>query len=249
MEAPQKIVSLVPSKTELLFDLGLSDRVVGVTKFCIHPENGVSGKPKIGGTKKLHLEKIAALEPDMIIANREENRKEEVEWLANRFPVYTSEIYSVDQALTMIADIGTLCGVRSKALELISEISQERLVYKVANGSSGTACYLIWKDPYMVAAADTYIHSMLTEGGWENVFADDYSRYPVVEISDIVSYSPQYVFLSSEPYPFQSKHLKELRELCGNSGIKLVDGEMFSWYGSRMRKAFAYFDRLRNDSY
>lgn len=245
---PNRIVSLVPSKSELLFDLGLESEIVGITKFCIHPKERVKAVEKIGGTKNLNLEKIAALNPDLIIANKEENTKEQIEWLSNRFPVYISDILDVDDAMLMIEAIGEMTHTSEKARTLVEEIRHERKVHQVAKGSAGTVCYLIWKEPYMGAASDTYINSMLQEGGWDNVLEDDFKRYPVLEIPDIIAAEPQYIFLSSEPYPFKEKHITELKELLPNTTILLVDGELFSWYGSRMKKAFGYFDTLRNFS-
>lgn len=245
---PNRIVSLVPSKTELLFDLGLEKEIIGVTKFCIHPADKVKSIQKIGGTKNLNLERIAALNPDLIIANKEENTKEQIQWLCERFPVYISDILNVDDALRMIEHVGDLTQSEEKARKLVEEIRHERNVYRVASGSAGTACYLIWNDPLMGAAADTYIHAMLQEGGWQNVLEDDFTRYPVLEISDIIAAEPQFVFLSSEPFPFKDKHLSQWKELIPNATIQLVDGEMFSWYGSRMKKAFAYFDVIRYQS-
>lgn len=245
---PKRIISLVPSKTELLYDLGLNKEIVGITKFCIHPKEQVKAVEKIGGTKQLHLEKIAALEPDLIIANKEENTKEQIEWLAQRFPLYLSDIQTINDALEMIERVGDLVGKSESATQWVKSIEHEREVFRCAKGSAGTACYLIWKNPYLGVGANTYIHSMLTEGGWDNVLADDYERYPELELSEIIAAEPQYVFLSSEPFPFKEKHIKELKEALPHTTIKLVDGELFSWYGSRMKFAFSYFDFLRSSS-
>jgi len=246
---PQRIISLVPSKTELLFDLGLDKRVVGITKFCIHPDQWFRSKTRIGGTKNTHLEKIASLNPDLIIANKEENTKEDVEWLSQRFNVYMSDITTVDHALKMIEKVGDLTNTRERADLIVSAIQHERKVFAREGTSYGSAVYLIWREPMMAAANHTFINAMLKEGGWDNALEDDFERYPEVAWEDIISVSPQHIFLSSEPFPFKEKHIAEIRERLPHSQVMLVDGEMFSWYGSRMIKAFPYFDTIRKPSF
>lgn len=246
---PQRIVSLVPSKTELLFDLGLDERVVGITKFCIHPDLWFRSKARIGGTKNVHLEKIASLNPDLIIANKEENTKEDVDWLSQRFNVYMSDITTVDQALKMIEKVGDLTDTKERADVIVSAIEHERKVFARQGTSYGSVVYLIWREPMMAAANHTFINSMLKEGGWDNALEDEFERYPEVNWEDLISVSPQHIFLSSEPFPFKEKHIAEIRARLPHSHVMLVDGEMFSWYGSRMIKAFAYFDAIRKPSF
>jgi ABC-type Fe3+-hydroxamate transport system substrate-binding protein len=246
---PQRIISLVPSKTELLFDLGLDAQVVGITKFCIHPDHWFRSKTRIGGTKNVKLESIASLNPDLIIANKEENTKEDIEWLSERFNVYMSDITTVDDALIMIEKVGDLTHTRQQADSIIAAIRHERSVFAREGTSYGSVVYLIWREPMMAAANHTFINAMLKEGGWDNALEDDFSRYPEVTWEDLVSVSPQYVFLSSEPFPFKDKHIAEIRERLPYARVMLVDGEMFSWYGSRMIKAFEYFDTIRKPSF
>jgi ABC-type Fe3+-hydroxamate transport system substrate-binding protein len=249
MSFPQRIISLVPSKTELLFDLGLDEEVVGITKFCIHPDAWFRSKARIGGTKNPNLEKIASLQPDLIIANKEENTKADIEWLNERFPVYMSDILGVQDALDMIIKVGELTGKSIQAQALVQSIEHERRVFSRKIPTYGSVVYLIWKNPWMGAASNTFINAMLKEGGWENALEDEFERYPELKIDDIIAAAPQHIFLSSEPFPFKQIHIQELKEKLPTANIQLVDGEMFSWYGSRMQKAFSYFDEIRKPTF
>lgn len=241
---PKRIVSVVPSQTEWLFDLGLDEEVVGITKFCVHPEAQFRAKTKVGGTKQLHLERIAALEPDLIVGNKEENTQADIEWLAARFPVWMSEIYTFSDALDMMTRLGQLLGRPQEAQAIVQSIAQgfEGLA-EWLDGRSRSVAYLIWRGPYMAAGGGTYIHEMLRLGGFENVFAE-MPRYPVVTLGQIQEAGPEAIFLSSEPYPFRDKHVSAIQAACPWTEVRLVDGELFSWYGSRMRGAPAYFQRL-----
>ncbi len=249
--APKRIVSLVPSLTELLCDLGLEDCLVGVTKFCVHPENLRKAKTDIGGTKKLHLDRIEDLNPDLIIANKEENNRDEVEELAKNYPVYVSDIESFDDVHSFIFDIGALSGNVSQAQKLNSEITEAVSTVKnrALNKEPLRAVYLIWKDPFMAAGTDTFITKMLNLCGVQNALSDwgeKGLRYPELTIEDIKTINPEIVLLSSEPYPFKDKHLKEIGAETGLP-VKLVDGEAFSWYGSRILHCLPYLQRFVQD--
>jgi ABC-type Fe3+-hydroxamate transport system substrate-binding protein len=240
---PQRIISLVPSQTELLADLGLDEQVIGITKFCIHPEKWFRSKTRIGGTKSLNLERIHELQPDLIIANKEENIKEQVEELAGSFPVWVSDVNNLEDALAMISEIGSMTWTTATASKIIAGI---RHSFKdLPAVSLRKAAYLIWKDPYMTVGGDTFIDSMLHAAGFENVFGDK-TRYPVVDVAAIQQSGCGFLFLSSEPYPFKQKHIDELQLQLPDVKIMLVDGEMFSWYGSRLLYAAEYFLSLSN---
>lgn len=240
---PKRIVSLVPSQTELLHDLGLADEVVGVTKFCVHPAAWATQKEKIGGTKNLHIEKIASLRPDLILANKEENGKDAVEGLAKDFAVWTSDVNTLEDACDMIAAVGDLTGKRENAAAMVTEINQ-RFAGLPIDGPPKKAAYMIWKDPLMTVGGDTFIHDLLKKAGFRNVF-DNKRRYPEVAPEDLVAAGCSFVLLSSEPYPFRQKHADDLQRHLPGTKIILVDGEMFSWYGSRLLQAPAYFSTLR----
>lgn len=150
---PQRIVSLVPSQTELLYDLGLSEKVVGITKFCVHPTKWLQSKTIIGGTKKINLEKIKQLQPDLVIANKEENVKEEVEALAKYCNVWVTDIPDLDDALKMIADIGKLTGTQSKSVEIAETVKASFNTIQKLSVAYKT-CYLIWRNPYMTIGGD-----------------------------------------------------------------------------------------------
>lgn len=237
---PKRIISLVPSQTELLHSLGLEDEVMGITKFCVHPQNWRSEKRIIGGTKKVHQNVIHELQPDLIIGNKEENERVDILSLKERYPVWMSDVTTLPDAYNMIKQAGDICD-RSKRASQIIEQTQD--AFAQLGRRKGSVLYLIWMKPWMGVASDTFIHSILSEIGFVNTLQSK-SRYPELDRSDLESLNPDYVFLSSEPYPFRQKHLGELEKLFPNAKVILVDGEFFSWYGSRLMKAPQYFNSL-----
>ncbi|HVF82161.1 MAG TPA: helical backbone metal receptor [Flavisolibacter sp.] len=244
-EKPVRIISLVPSQTELLHHLGLEEEVVGITKFCVHPENWFKIKTRIGGTKNIDLQKIRVLNPDLIIANKEENVQQQIEELANDFPVWVSDVNTLDDALKMINCLGELIGKTEQASILIAEIKKgfADLKLPTPNCRLQTA-YLIWKEPYMTIGGDTFINDMLCKAGLQNIFQHR-QRYPQITLSDLSSMNCELLLLSSEPYPFGQTHIGELKAQLPTTKIILVDGELFSWYGSRLLKAPHYFKSLQ----
>lgn len=246
---PKRIVSLVPSITELLHDLGLQEEVAGITKFCVHPKGWFHTKTRIGGTKNMNIKTIKSLKPDLIIANKEENVKEQVDALESVAPLWISDINTYEDALHMIKSVGELTGKEQKANQIIQQIkvafnSISGLVSPTALTRSVNCCYLIWRDPYMTTGGDTFISNMLQKCGFKNVFGNE-QRYPRVSLEAIAARKPQIILLSSEPYPFKEKHIGEIKVAIPNAIVLLVDGEMFSWYGSRMLYAAQYFLDLR----
>lgn len=239
---PKHIVSVVPSQTELLFDLGLDEEVVGITKFCVHPDSWFRTKERIGGTKKLNIDKIRELNPDLIIANKEENEREQIEELAKEFPVWISDIQNIPQALQMIQVVGQLTGTEAKANELVDEIVVGFTNLHKANSPKRVA-YFIWYNPWMTVGGDTFISNMIQTIGWQNVLKAE-SRYPEITLEQLKAYNPELVLLSSEPFPFKEKHMDEIKAVLPDVEVKLVDGEMFSWYGSRLKKAGDYMSDL-----
>lgn len=240
-EPPQRIISLVPSLTELLFDLGLADRMVGVTKFCIHPSHAQSVATKVGGTKSFDFEQIKALNPDLIIANKEENYKDGIEQLCEDYPVYISDIFDLKDAMNTITQIGRMTQSESKSKQLVENIQQG--FEEVKDKLEGQVLYLIWQGPVMVAGADNFINFLLDWLGLDNAVGH-LTRYPELNEEALSQQSPDYVFLSSEPYPFKEKHLSKFEQMFPNAEVMLVDGEMFSWYGSRLVHSPKYFMSL-----
>ncbi|MGE6219591.1 ABC transporter substrate-binding protein [Nubsella zeaxanthinifaciens] len=239
---PKRIVSLVPSQTELLFDLGLDEQIVGLTKFCIHPIEKFAAKQKVGGTKKLNLDVIRALQPDLIIGNKEENSRADIELLQQEFPVWMSDIYTLEDAGKTIDAIGALVDRQPEANylnHLITAGFRDLQTLALQQKIDKTAAYIIWKEPYMLAGRNTFIHDVLTKIGLRNIITEN--RYPAMELSSLITLNPDFVFLSSEPYPFKEKHIEEIALALPNTKVMLVDGEMFSWYGSRLVKAVQYF--------
>jgi ABC-type Fe3+-hydroxamate transport system substrate-binding protein len=239
---PKRIISLVPSQTELLFHLGLHEEVVGITKFCIHPTEWHSKKAKIGGTKKVNIPIIKSLQPDLIIANKEENEKEQIEALAQHFPVWVTNVNTLQDALKMISDIGNLTTTIPKANQIANQIKANFESLHPSSKSLNTA-YLIWQKPYMTVGGDTFINDMLQKCGFTNLFANE-KRYPEITIEQLLNANCQLLLLSSEPYPFKQKHIHFFEQYLPNTKIKIVDGEMFSWYGSRIINAPQYFKGL-----
>jgi len=240
---PRRIVSLVPSQTELLFDLGLENEVAGITKFCIHPPEWFQNKPRVGGTKTLNFNKIHALKPDLIIGNKEENERAQIETLAENYPVWMSDVRTLEDAYEMMRQIGALTGKSMEADALLTGI-RKQFALLPDSGPLPSVAYLIWRKPYMAAAGDTFIQEMLHLAGFKNVFGH-LARYPEISAEMLLAAKPDLLFLSSEPYPFSDKHIAEFQEICPQSRICIVDGELFSWYGSRLRLAPAYFLELR----
>lgn len=239
-ELPKRIVSLVPSQTELLFDLGLDEEVIGITKFCVHPKEKFKSVAKVGGTKDFKLDRIRALQPDLIIGNKEENEESKIRELQKEFPVWMSDITTLKDALDMISSVGKLVGKAEKAAAIAAEINgQFETLRNNQPGKGRKVLYLIWQKPYMAAGKATFINEMLSTCGFENAISEE--RYPEISSETLKALKPDHVFLSSEPYPFRQKHLEELAAIFPTANIRLVDGELFSWYGSRLLQSAAYF--------
>lgn len=235
-----KIVSLVPSITEALFDLGLTENeVVGRTKFCIHPQDKIKNVAVIGGTKNINIEKIKALQPELIIANKEENVKDQVEALMDDYKVMVTNIDTIEDNYYLLKNLGKLFGKEDRAqlfnLKIYDVLNQAKLESPVK------AAYLIWKNPYMTIGSDTFIHRILSEIGFENIFKDKI-RYPQITTEDLAE--ADVIMLSSEPFPFKEKHIEELQIFYPDKKIMIVDGEAFSWYGTHIAKCENYFKEL-----
>lgn len=236
-----RIISLVPSQTELLFDLGLESKIAGVTKFCTHPARATNSKSIVGGTKNFRFEVIDDLNPDLIIGNKEENYEEGICRLEQSHPVWMSDISNLNDSLKMIGAIGQIMGVEHSANRITDGITHAFNNQRFERVLS--AIYLIWQNPFMVAGKNTFINEMMIKCGFKNLIDDN--RYPELNIHQIQKLKPEYILLSSEPYPFNQSHQEHLSALFPTSKVILVDGEMFSWYGSRLLKAPKYFSLLR----
>ncbi len=249
MHVPKRIVSLVPSQTELLYALGLESSIVGITKFCVHPQHFISNKNVVGGTKQVHFNKIKALEPDIILCNKEENTQEMIEALEKIAPVHISDIYSIEDCLELIHMYGTLFLVEDKAEKLVETIKQERQKFQdfIKEQPKLNTVYFIWKDPWMVAANHTFINALMTEAKFENYFKN-LERYPEIDLDKDMGEQVEVILLSTEPFPFKDSHVNAIKNKFPQAKVLLVDGELFSWYGSRLAKSFEYFKALRIES-
>ncbi|MEO5789263.1 MAG: ABC transporter substrate-binding protein [Gelidibacter sp.] len=245
IETPKRIISLVPSQTELLVDLGLEDAIVGITKFCVHPVHLKGNKSIVGGTKQVHFDKIKALHPDIILCNKEENTKEMIQELEKIATVHISDIYTIDDSLELIKLYGALFSKEENANAIIKGITEKKLDFDqfIQDKPKRSAAYFIWKQPWMVAAKDNFIDELLHLNKFENYYSD-LERYPEVILQKNRPESAELVLLSTEPFPFHESHVQDIRTFFPNATILVVDGEMFSWYGSRLLKAFDYFKTL-----
>lgn len=242
---PKRIISLVPSQTELLVALGLEENIVGITKFCVHPDHLRKSKTVVGGTKKVHFDKIRDLNADIILCNKEENTLEMVLELEKIAPVHVSEIIDFEDVLNLIEIYGKLFDRTQKANQLIKKLlNKKREFENEIPMIPKKVAYFIWREPWMVAGRDTFINSLLKLNGWKNVFENKPGRYPEIDLKELKNLKPDLILLSSEPYPFKEKHIEEIRQIC-NAPIELVDGEYFSWYGARLIPAFEYFKKFQ----
>ena len=226
---PHRIISLVPSQTEFIIDIGVLP--VGRTKFCIHPVDKVKNIPIIGGTKNFRMDIIRELNPDLIIGNKEENYLEGIEELEKEYPVWMSDIYTLQDSFEMMTTIGRLVNREKETSRVIGECKES--LEKVKGTKSGKVIYFIWKNPWMVAGKGTFIDHILSHIGYENAITE--GRYPELTNEQIKELNPDKMLFSSEPFPFKEKHIKEANEMWSNTQSEIVDGELFSWYGSRLR--------------
>ena len=242
-EGDVRIVSLVPSITELLVDLGLAGSLVGRTGFCIHPREVVRGIPKVGGTKDVKVDRIRELAPTHVVVNVDENRLETVEEIASFAPsvIVTHPLAPLDN-LELYRLLGGIFRREREAAELCARF-EEALATLGPPGEPVDVLYLIWRDPWMTVSRDTYISRSLALVGWQTVPAESSDRYPLVDPAELAG-SVERVLLSSEPFRFRERHIPELRALVPGAEVMLIDGEMTSWYGSRAISAIGYLREL-----
>lgn len=243
---PERIVSLVPSQTELLVDLGLRHKIVGVTGYCVHPSDIRKEKTLVGGTKGIRYDRIRDLNPDIILCNKEENTKEIVDKLSADFTLHISNVFTLTDTYNLIKQYGKLFDVENRAAELSGRIKKEAEDFKgyIADKPRLKVAYFIWREPWMVVGGQTFVNHLLELNNFKNVYAD-IPRYPEVPIDNLKE--ADVLLLSSEPYPFREEHKAELEDHVPHTRIEFVDGEFFSWYGSRLQKAFRYFKAWRED--
>lgn len=240
-----RIISLVPSLSEYLWALGLDEQVVGITKFCVHPNHWWREKTRVGGTKQVNFDAIQQLQPTLIIANKEENTKEDIERLQQSYEVLLTDINSIDDAFRDLLHIGECVHKLEETKELLQEIKNAFAAIKNM-GKGASFLYFIWQDPHFVVGPNTYIHSLLSHLGFVNFCSIE--RYP--ELQEVFSeekekqHDPDYIFLSSEPYPFKKEHIAAFQNRFPQSEVLLIDGEMCSWYGSRMLGVPAYIKSI-----
>lgn len=243
-EPPTRIISLVPSLTDLLHGLGLDDEVVGLTRFCERPDGWQEAKAIVGGTKQVDAERVARLQPDLILANQEENTRADVQALSDHAPVYVTDVSTVDEATAMIRRVRQLVDRDKEARQMATTIA-ERFAALPA-WSSLRAAYIIWRDPYMTVGGDTFIYDVMRHGGFTAPWADA-TRYPEITLDDLAAADLDVILCSTEPFPFHQKDafMDDLRTACPDTPVHVVDGQLFSWYGPRLLDTPAYLRELR----
>lgn len=243
-DVPKRIVSLVPSQTELLCDLGLEKQLYGITRFCVHPEHLTKTKVRVGGTKNFSIDAIRVLHPDIIVANKEENPEDLIMRLKQHYRVWISDVNTLEDSYRLITDLGQIFR-KQKEAEFIRSRIQDAFAELPPFDKPIPTAYLIWRRPYMSINRQTFIHDMMEKCGLQNVFANHDSRYPEVSADDLKAANPALIILSSEPYPFQEKHFTEMEEIVPDASVMVGDGELFSWYGSRLIYSPHYFKSIR----
>lgn len=246
---PQRIISLVPSQTELLVDLGLEEQLVGITRFCVHPKNLRKHKRAVGGTKQVHVDKIKKMAPDVILCNKEENTPGMVAELENIAPVHVSDVQNIDDSLELIREYGEIFSVQNKASEIAGKIMDLRKDFLefIKDKPKFKVAYFIWKRPWMVVGKNTFIDHLLELNNFENIFRSERSRYPETDLGRLNAKNVDKIFLSTEPFPFKEEDKEWFKNAVRKDCIHIVDGEYFSWYGSRLIAAFEYFKKLHGD--
>lgn len=244
-----RIVSLCPSLTELVFDLGLGHNLVGRTKFCIHPADRVDEIEKVGGTKNPKVARIIELAPDLVLLNSEENRREDAEALeAAGIDCHVSLPRTALETAAMVRSIAEAVHAESEGARIASDIEARHARVVAASNERSTVrfAYLIWRDPWMTLNADTFVSALLTDAGGENVFASQLSRYPAITDADLSAAAPDVVLLSTEPFPFRPAHADELSSASGipRDRFDIVDGELLSWHGSRTPAGIDYAEAV-----
>jgi len=241
-QPPKKVVSLVPSITYTLHRLGLEDEVTGITRFCKFPENWKKTKTIIGGTKDVKIERIANLQPDLILANKEENAKEAVEELQKIAPVYISDVSGLSTNARFINDLGEIFDKNDVARQINKNIDSNLKALKAYKPLK--SIYFIWREPWMSVGGDTFISQMMQYAGFDNLLKHQ-KRYPVVKIEELKKMNPEMILLCSEPFPFKEKHQEEMQKYFPDTPIKIVEGEAFTWFGAYPEKAFQYLKEIR----
>ena len=244
-----RLVSLCPSLTELVFDLGLGDSLVGRTKFCVHPADGVARVEKVGGTKNPKISRIIELNPDLVLMNEEENRVEDAEALrAAGIACHTSMPRTIADTAQMVRSIGLALGSIDTAETIARDIeARGREVAARAKGREAVRyAYLIWRDPWMTVNNDTFVHGLLANAGGVNAFGDLSDRYPTITLEQVTAARVDAVLLSTEPFPFAQKHVDEIatRTAIPHERIIVVDGELLSWHGSRTPRGIVYAESV-----
>ena len=244
-----RIVCLVPSITELLFDLGLGEQVVGRTGFCVHPADQVKRVPKCGGTKDVKLDAVRELAPTHVIVNIDENTRETFDALRAFVPhVVVTHPNAPQDNLRLYALLGGVFGRQQAAKQLADRLQAELdEIAALPALPPRRTLYLIWREPWMSISPDTYISRTLALVNWQTVPTTPQPRYPALDTEALAELDPELVLLSSEPYPFRDKHLDELRGLLPTADVRLIDGEMTSWYGSRSIRGLAYLRSMAQD--
>ena len=248
-EPPGRIVSLVPSLTETLIELGAAERVVGCTEWCVHPADVTAGIPKVGGTKNVSVSKVLELEPDLVIANKEENRERHVDALREEVPVFVTYPCTLDDGLQTLLDMGTICGNPEGAVAVENRCRTILVELFASNPKQLLTACMIWRDPWMAAGPATYMSDLIERCGFENVFGRQPDRYPDTTLEEVFARDVEVVLLPDEPYEFGSRDVIDVMRARPDDSpareIVLLDGSYLTWYGVRTEPALEFLRNLR----
>ncbi len=249
---PSRIISLVPSITETLFTFGVGDNVVGITGFCTEPARQVASKAKVGGTKTLDIKSVLELKPDLVIANAEENRQEDIrQLLAAGQRVFVTFPRTVAAAIQMLRQLAQMTGSIEVADPILEDAEQALADARAANtGRTRLRVFCpIWRRPWMTVGPNTYMHDFIAACGGLNIFAERHERYPLSDLDEVARRAPEVVLFPDEPYPFTTKHISELAEYqyvpaVREQRIHLLEGKHLCWYGPRIAGSLRYVQSL-----
>ena len=249
--SPRRIVSLVPSLTETIALLAGTDKLAGITRYCIHPQEKLRQIPRIGGTKDPNIDQILSADIDLVIANKEENLPQHIEALEKKLPVFITFPRSIQQTIKTVMDLGILTDARDNAEQFSHSC---KAILKAIEADSAiapplkTAC-MIWKDPWMTVGPDTYVSDVLATLGLQNIFDSSQDRYFKTALEDVIAREPQVILLPDEPYEFgkSDKALIEdfLKAQGAKARVELIDGSSLTWFGSRTLPALGYLRKFK----
>lgn len=247
-KTPKRIISLVPSLTETLYDLNLEENILGITKSCTHPVHFKHTKTIIGDVKDVEIEKIKDLQPHIVFCNKGENSLETIKKLQEFTQVYVTVVKTIDDSIRLVEKLGLILNRRvdAKLINHKINLKLEDFTQFIKEYDVKKAGYFIGYNPWVAAGDNTFINALLALNKFENIYTNKEDMYPIIEAKKIrLEGDPDFVFFPSHPFAFNDKHIFEMGRFTHHASAVYVDGQMFSWFGSRLIKSFDYFKSLR----